>query len=56
MSTAFIATPLGGIPKQDTFIIKGLFNTGFYEFDKNFVFLSLEDTFRFLIKIKMNKI
>ena len=44
MSTAFINTPLGGLPKQDTFVIKGLFNTGFYEFDKNFVFLELEDT------------
>ena len=52
MSTAFIATPLGGIPKQDTFIIKGLFNTGFYEFDKNFVFLSLEDTLSIFNKNK----
>ena len=50
MSTAFIATPLGGLPKQDTFIIKGLFNTGFYEFDKNFVLLSLKDTLTFFNK------
>ncbi len=44
MSTALIATPLGGLPKQDIFIVKGLFNTGFYEFDKNFVYLELKDT------------
>ena len=50
MSTAFIATPLGGIPKQDTFIVKGLFQTGFYEFDKNFVFLGLTDTLSFFNK------
>ena len=50
MSTAFIATPLGGLPKQDIFIIKGLFNTGFYEFDKNFVLLSLKDTLTFFNK------
>ncbi len=50
MSTAFIATPLGGLPKQDTFIIKGLFNTGFYEFDKNFVLLNLKDTLTFFNK------
>jgi lipoprotein-releasing system permease protein len=35
MSSAFVATPFGGLPKQETFIIKGIFSTGFYEFDKN---------------------
>jgi lipoprotein-releasing system permease protein len=43
MSSAFVATPFGGLPKQETFIIKGIFSTGFYEFDKNFVFLNLSD-------------
>ena len=52
MSTALIATPLGGIPKQETFVIKGLFNTGFYEFDKNFVFLNLADTLTIFNKSK----
>ncbi len=52
MSTAFITTPLGEIPKQDTFIIKGLFNTGFYEFDKNLIFLSLADTLTIFDKSK----
>ena len=43
MSSAFVATPFGGLPKQETFIVKGIFNTGFYEFDQNFVFLNLSD-------------
>jgi lipoprotein-releasing system permease protein len=41
MSSAFIATPFGGFPKQETFTIAGVFRTGFYEFDQNFVFLLL---------------
>ena len=43
MSSAFVATPFGGLPKQETFTISGIFNTGFYEFDQNFVFLNLSD-------------
>ena len=43
MSSSFIATPFGGFPKQDTFTISGIFRTGFYEFDQNFVFLNLTD-------------
>ena len=43
MSSAFISTPFGGMPKQETFIVSGIFNTGFYEFDQNFVFLNLPD-------------
>ena len=43
MSSAFIATPFGGLPKQETLTIAGIFNTGFYEFDQNFVFLNLTD-------------
>ena len=42
-SSAFVATPFGGIPKQETLTVSGIFNTGFYEFDKNFVFLNLSD-------------
>ncbi len=44
MSSSFIATPFGGVPKQETFLISGIFRTGFYEFDQNFVFLNIEDT------------
>ena len=43
MSSAFVSTPFGGLPKQDTLTVAGIFNTGFYEFDQNFVFLNLSD-------------
>jgi len=43
MSSAFVATPFGGLPKQETFTVAGIFNTGFNEFDQNFVFLQLSD-------------
>ena len=56
MSSAFVGTPFGGIPKQDTLFIIGIFRTGFYEFDQNFVFLTLSDTLIFFDKNKMNKI
>ena len=44
MSSAFVATPFGGLPKQESFIVSGIFSTGFFEFDQNFIFLSLKDT------------
>ena len=43
MSSAFVITPFGSLPKQETLTIAGIFNTGFYEFDHNFVFLNLPD-------------
>ena len=43
MSSAFVATPLGSLPKQETFKIAGIFNTGFVEFDQNIIFLNIED-------------
>ncbi|MBD1172132.1 lipoprotein-releasing ABC transporter permease subunit [Pelagibacterales bacterium SAG-MED05] len=43
MSSAFVATPFGSLPKQETLTVAGVFNTGFYEFDQNFVFLNLSD-------------
>ena len=43
MSSAFVATPLGSLPKQETFEIAGIFNTGFVEFDQNIIFLNIED-------------
>ena len=30
MSSAFVATPFGGLPKQETLTIAGVFNTGFF--------------------------
>ena len=43
MSSTFIATPLGSLPKQENFKIAGIFNTGFIEFDQNIIFLTIED-------------
>ena len=43
MSSAFVATPLGSLPKQENFNIAGIFNTGFVEFDQNIIFLTTQD-------------
>ena len=43
MSSAFVATPLGSLPKQENFIVAGIFRTGFVEFDQNIIFLTIED-------------
>ena len=43
MSSAFVATPLGSIPKQERFKVAGIFSTGFLEFDQNVVFLNIEN-------------
>ena len=43
MSSSFISTPLGSLPKQENFKVAGIFNTGFLEFDQSIVFLNIED-------------
>jgi len=43
MSSAFVATPLGNLPKQENFIVAGIFNTGFIEFDQKIIFLNVTD-------------
>ena len=43
MSSAFISTPIGSIPKQENFKVAGIFNTGFIDFDQNVIFLKIED-------------
>ena len=43
MSSAFVATPLGSLPKQENFKVIGIFNTGFLEFDQNIIFLNIKD-------------
>ena len=43
MSSAFVATPLGSLPKQENFKIAGIFNTGFLEFDRNVIYLNIND-------------
>ena len=44
VSSSFIDTPFGSIPRQDSFTIVGFFNSGFYEFDQNLIYLELNDT------------
>ena len=56
MSSAFVSTPLGSLPKQENFKVAGIFNTGFLEFDQNIIFLNIEDVFQFLKKKKKIKI
>ena len=43
MSSTFITTPLGSLPKQENFKIAGIFSTGFLEFDQNIIFLNMKD-------------
>ena len=43
MSSVFVSTPVGSLPKQEKFKIAGIFNTGFLELDQNIVFLNIED-------------
>ena len=35
---------MGGLPKQENYKISGIFNSGFLEYDKNMVFLNINDT------------
>ena len=44
ISSSFIDTPFGSIPNQDSFLIAGFFNSGFYEFDQNLIYLELSDS------------
>ena len=43
MSSAFVATPLGSLPKQENFKVAGIFSTGFLEFDQNVIYLNIQD-------------
>ena len=44
ISSSFVNTPFGNIPMQDSFVIAGFFNSGFYEFDQNLIYLELNDS------------
>jgi len=50
LSSVYIGTPFGGLPKQETYSVEGIFSSGFYEFDKNIVFLSLDEALYFFDK------
>ena len=52
LSSVYISTPFGGLPKQETYSIEGIFSSGFYEFDKNVVFLNLDEALYFFEKTK----
>ena len=43
VSSSFISTPFGSIPKQENFNIAGIFDSGFYEFDQNLVYILISD-------------
>ena len=55
MSSTFVATPLGSLPKQESFTIAGTFTTGFLEFDQNIVFLVIEDALSIFDKEKKDQ-
>ncbi len=50
MSSSFVSTPAGSIPKQSIFKIIGVFSSGMYEFDRNISFVNLEDSLSFFEK------
>ena len=43
VSSNFVSTPFGSIPAQDSYNIVGIFNSGFYEFDQNLIYITLDD-------------
>ena len=47
LSSVYISTPFGGLPKQETYSVEGIFSSGFYEFVKNVVFLNLDEALFF---------
>jgi len=52
LSSVYISTPFGAVPKQETYSVEGVFSSGFYEFDKNVVFLDLNEALLFFGKTK----
>ena len=48
MSSAGIKTIIGSLPKQKTFIVSSLFESGLAEFDNNVSFINLETLEEFL--------
>jgi len=46
--TGGIATPMGMVPRMKKFIVVGIFESGFYEYDSTLAFLSLKNCQEFL--------
>ncbi|MFA5181705.1 MAG: lipoprotein-releasing ABC transporter permease subunit [Syntrophales bacterium] len=59
-----ISTPMGMIPKMKRFVVAGVFDSGFYEYDSTLAYISLPDAQEFLnmketvtgLEIKVNDI
>ena len=51
LSSSFISTPLGPIPKQSSYGIAAVFSSGLYEFDKSIAFFNLKRFSIFLKKL-----
>ena len=47
MSSSSIQTIIGALPKQESFTISSIFNSGFAEFDQNVIFMPVEDAISF---------
>ncbi len=47
MSSAGIQTIIGSLPKQESFTISSIFNSGFAEFDQNVIFMPVDDLISF---------
>ena len=52
MSSAFVTTPLGVLPKQENFKVAGVFSTGFLDYDQNIVFLNIDNVLSIFEKNK----
>ena len=55
MTSSFVGTPLGNLPKQENFKVAGVFNTGFVEFDQNIIFLNIKDVLSIFNKEKQDQ-
>lgn len=64
ISPVSISTPMGAVPRMGKFMVVGIFESGFYEYDSTLAYLSLESCQKFLqmgdtvtgIDIKVNDI
>ena len=48
ISPTGVATPMGMIPRMKRFLVVGIFDSGFYEYDSTLAFVSLKDCQEFL--------
>ena len=43
MSPSGVETIIGNLPKQETYIVDSIFDSGLSDFDHNIVFINIED-------------